>query len=153
MVEKGQDTAIVAIAGVQRIAQWVELGEIVHASLQLRALHSLLQRSGKTDRQCEELGEFIEKTKDLDRELRDTVKKIKIKEKSDETKKEKSSKKEKEKGKEEKEMEMSDSMAEAVHRAKAANKALYLSGERKKEMCVKRRGDEALNKEYYSYVF
>ncbi len=124
----------------------------MHASLQLRALHCLLQRSGKSDRQCEELGEFIEKTKDLDRELREIVRKLNTEEKKRE--KEKAGKKEKEKKKEKaREVEMSDTMAEVVHRAKGANKVLFLSGERKKEMCEKRKGDELLNKEYYSYVF
>ena len=131
------------------------IGEMVHASLQLRALHCLLQRSGKSDRQCEELGEFIEKTKELDKELRDTVKKMKIEDRRGDKKEEKKAGKKKAK---EGEVggggvEMSDKMAEVVHRAKGANKVLFLSGERKKEMVEKRKGDELLNKEYYSYVF
>ena len=129
VAEEQMDVAMCAIAGVQRIAALVEEGDVAYASLQFRALHEMVQRCSKTDCQCEEIGEFVEKTKELDTEMRSFVvtHNLNVKASSSSSKKKgssSSSSHEKKKGKEKKVGEMTDQMAETVHKAKAANKAL-----------------------------
>jgi hypothetical protein len=140
--EYHMDVAMNAVAGLHRIAAIVESGDIAYASMQLRALYAMMQRSEKNNCQCEELSEFVEKTKELEREMRNYVEMNKLVA-----------------GKNAKDKEgklavaMSDHMAEAIHRATNANRTSFVSGARKKDICMRRKGDEELNKVYYEFTF
>jgi hypothetical protein len=140
--EKHMDVAMNAVAGLHRIAAIVESGDIAYASMQLRALYAMMQRCEKNDCQCEEMSEFVEKTKELDRAIRNCVFTNKL-----------VVGKSVKKDDEEMSIVMSDEMAAAVHQAANANHPLFLSGNRKKNLCLRRKGDEELNKAYYAFTF
>eukprot|EP00211_Chloroparvula_japonica_P004689 CAMPEP_0119128714 /NCGR_PEP_ID=MMETSP1310-20130426/6756_1 /TAXON_ID=464262 /ORGANISM="Genus nov. species nov., Strain RCC2339" /LENGTH=613 /DNA_ID=CAMNT_0007119079 /DNA_START=17 /DNA_END=1855 /DNA_ORIENTATION=+ len=148
--EKDMDTAVVAIANVHRVAQMMEAGDHIGARLHLRSTHLLMERCGQSDPQCEEISEFVERTKELDRELRSVMRELHRRgitstAAAPATKKSKSSKSKKGKASsgDAPVIELSDKAVEAMQRAKGANQATYLSGERKKDLCLRRKGDEA----------
>ena len=152
VAETNLDASVVSICNVHAAANMLENGDIVGARLRLRAAHELLKRCGMSDTQCEEIAEFVEKTKELDNELKSILLREKARGRLCADGKLKKSNK-KGKGKDEAENLLSDHTVEIMQKAKAANQAQYLSGERKKDMCLKRKGDKELNSQYYAYKF
>jgi len=143
--EESLDVAVLAAAHIQRISQLLKDGDSAEAYLQFRALYLLFQQKAVSDQQCEEMAAFIDSTMELDSVLQQLS--------PDWEKYVKSKGKESKKGKEEKEKEMNDIQVEVITHSQNVNHENFFSGERKRTILNKRKGDKELDKAYYEYKF
>ena len=117
---------MVGLAALQSSALLAQEGKIHDARLYLQVVSCLMEQAARTDRQCEERGNFLHLSQHLDEHLWQSGGK---------------------------EGRLSDAALKAVFQAKKANLALLLSGEAKRDVVARRKADESVFQQYYSYRF
>lgn len=125
-VLQSSNLAVVGLAALQSSALLAQEGQIHEARLYLQVVSCLMEQAARSDRQCEERGNYLHLSQQLDEHLWQSGGK---------------------------EGRLSDAALKAVFQAKKANLALLLSGEAKRDVVARRKADESVFQQYYSYRF
>jgi hypothetical protein len=125
--EKACNVSLAGLSAIQHSATLAQSNELVSARLKLRAAQRMFRRGAVTDTQQEEFANFITQTEILDTQLAGALKS-------------------REAGK-----KMDDTATKTLFQMKAANRTVFLAGSKKDVKA--RKGDAALNKQYYAIRF
>lgn len=125
-VEKSMDCAVASLAAVHRCAAEAEAGDFESARARLHAARKMMHRGALTDEQQEEMGNFVSRTADLELEL------LRCQRQSEAAK-------------------AGDDSVRLFYQMKKADQSIFLSAQKKTDLVQKRKGNAALNEQYYAY--
>jgi Mg-chelatase subunit ChlD len=125
-MEKTSNLAVLGLAALHSSAQLAQEGKVEEARMYLQVTTCLMERAAVTDHQCEEKGSFDYYARQLDEELWRSGGGA---------------------GK------MSDSTLRMVLQTKKVNLGQLLASDAKQSVFAKRKADESVFKQYYSYRF
>jgi len=124
-VEKSMDCAVASLAAVHRCAAEAEAGDYESARARLHAARKMMHRGALTDEQQEEMGNFVSRTADLELELLRCQR--------------------------QKNSKAGDDSVRLFYQMKKADQSIFLSAQKKTDLVQKRKGNAALNEQYYAY--
>eukprot|EP00118_Oscarella_pearsei_P013307 m.105432 g.105432 ORF g.105432 m.105432 type:complete len:807 (+) comp37219_c0_seq1:49-2469(+) len=128
-MEKSINVAVTGLAAVQRAAGLGQKGNFKDAQMQLQSVMRLLERSSLTDQQQEEMYIFAAENDNLAVQIQECQSSHKFK------------------------AGLSDVAAKIFHHKRTSHLNEFLAGSAKREVVQKRKGDAALNAQYYGYKF
>jgi hypothetical protein len=132
-VEVAMNCAVASLAIIHGTAAEAEKGDFESARLRLHAARKMMERGALTDEQQEEMGNFVSQTEDLEREL------LRCQKKSE--------------GSKSKSVKTDDESVRLFYQMKKVDGSKLLSAQKKTGVVQNRKGNAALDEQYYSYRF